>query len=73
MYIKDMKERKIENIIGGKYNIFERIKIVFIGRIHRCKFCKKYFLRSKDATNLTQCNCCFFKRVRKEKEPNSNE
>lgn len=54
--------------IGGPYNIFERIKIIFTGKILRCKFCNHYFLRPQDATNLTQCTRCFYKRVKKEKE-----
>jgi len=56
--------------IDRSYNFIERVKIVFTGKILRCKFCGRYFLRSKDASNLTQCNRCFFQRVRKEKESN---
>lgn len=59
--------------INGSYSLIEKIKIVFNGKILRCKFCNKYFLRPKDSSNLTQCTRCFFKRVRKEKESNSNE
>jgi len=62
-----LKKFSLFGTIPKHYNIFERIRIMWTGKICRCKFCNQYFIQPADANNLTQCTRCFFKRVRKGK------
>lgn len=52
--------------ITETYGFFEKFfDFVIHGKICRCKFCKKYFLRQADATNVTCCNECWIKSMRR--------
>lgn len=59
--------------IQKSYNIKERIKILFTGKICRCKFCRKYFLQPTDASNVTQCFSCFCESVKRNNKRTSKE
>jgi len=61
MLRKFFKKITLMKTIPVCYDIWERIKIFFTGKICRCKFCQNYFIRPQDATNVTQCAACFFK------------
>ena len=54
---------KLWNTIPAPYSFRNKVKMVLKGKICRCKFCKKYFLTTEDATNTTQCSMCWCKKM----------
>lgn len=51
---------KLWKTIPKVYNLKEKIDIVLKGKICRCKFCRKYFIKLKQAINVTMCFNCFY-------------
>lgn len=49
---------KLFKTISYKYNIIDKIKIMLINRIGKCKICKKYYIITEYNNNPTTCKCC---------------
>lgn len=58
-----LKKISLWGTISEKYTFCKKVNIVLYGKICRCKFCKKYFLRQIDATNVTICNKCWLSKM----------
>lgn len=62
------KKISLWGTITETYTFREKVDIVLHGKICRCKFCKKYFLRQIDATNVTMCDKCWLSKMIKRKK-----
>lgn len=66
-----LKKISLWGTISEKYTFWKKVDIVLHGKICRCKFCKKYFLRQIDATNVTMCDKCWLSKMINRKKNSS--
>lgn len=46
------------NTIQKQYKLIEKINIILHGKVHRCKFCKKYYITSNQDKITSCCTSC---------------
>lgn len=55
------------NTISKTISFRKKLYLLFHGKICLCKFCRKYFITSQEATNETSCGSCWMRKMQNRK------